>query len=214
MENLDPHDSQNKDRQMARFFILDLGEGGWGFAVKFHSVQDCSLNPPQTSRILWIICPLGITISVLHYSGLTGFLKPSYRETPSMDLSQVQTVPWNLNPGLQGIAVTLKKYLFFNVEKISSTWKRCSVLLVSCLYTVLLARRYENGKDTSLSGDNRRIFSSTCSLLLRPGLSVWDIVAMVNTMWLSSSNPWISIMDFSPGDSCRVKQKKKKKRQL
>ena len=121
MENLDLHDSQNKDRQMARFFILDLGEGGWGFAVKFHSVQDCSLNPPQTSRILWIICRLGITISVLHYSGLTGFLKPSYRETPSMDLSQVQTVPWNLNPGLQGIAVTLKKYLFFNVEKISST---------------------------------------------------------------------------------------------
>ena len=127
-----------------------------------------------------------------------------------MDLSQVQTVPWNLNPGLQGIAVTLKKYLFFNVEKISSTWKRCSVLLVSCLYTVLLARRYENGKDTSLSGDNRRILSSTCSLLLRPGLAVWDIVAMVNTMWLSSSNPWISIMDFSPGDSCRIKQKKKK----
>ena len=128
-----------------------------------------------------------------------------------MDLSQVQTVSWNLNPGLQGIAVTLKKYLFFNVEKISSTWKRCSVLLVSCLYTVLLARRYENGKDTSLSGDNRRILSSTCSLLLRPGLSVWDIVAMVNTMWLSSSNPWISIMDFSPGDSCRIKQKKKRR---
>ena len=71
--------------------------------------------------ILCIICRLGITISVLHNSGLTGFLKLSYRETPSMDLSQVQTVPWNLNPGLQGIAVTLKKYLFFNVEKISST---------------------------------------------------------------------------------------------
>ena len=106
---------------MARFFILDLGEGGWRFAVKFHSVQVCSLNPPQTSGILWTICRLGITISVLHYSGLTGFLKPSYRKTPSMDLSQVQTVPWNLNPGLQGIAVTLKKYLFFNVEKISST---------------------------------------------------------------------------------------------
>ena len=190
---------------------LIWGKGDGGFAVKFHSVQVCSLNPPQTSGILWIICRLGITISVLHYSGLTGFLKPSYRETPSMDLSQVQTVPWNLNPGLQGIAVTLKKYLFFNVEKISSTWKRCSVLLVSCLYTVLLARRYENGKDTSLSGDNRRILSSTCSLLLRPGLAVWDIVAMVNTMWLSSSNPWISIMDFSPGDSCRVKQKKKKR---
>lgn len=118
MENLDLHDAQNKDRQMAHFFILDLGEGAWGFAVKFHSVQDCSL---RHRGILCIICPLGITISVLHYSGLTGFLKLSYRETPSMDLSQVQTVPWNLNPGLQGIAVTLKKYLFFNVEKISST---------------------------------------------------------------------------------------------
>ena len=44
MENVDPHDSQNKDRQMARFFILDLGEGGWGFAVKFHAVQVCSLT--------------------------------------------------------------------------------------------------------------------------------------------------------------------------
>ena len=34
---------------MVRFFILDLGEGGWVFAVKFHCVQDCSLDPPQTS---------------------------------------------------------------------------------------------------------------------------------------------------------------------
>ena len=34
---------------MVPFFILDLGEGGWVFAVKFHCVQDCSLDPPQTS---------------------------------------------------------------------------------------------------------------------------------------------------------------------
>ena len=46
MENLDPPSPQIKDRKMARFcpsrhFILDLG-GGWGFAVPFYFVQDCS----------------------------------------------------------------------------------------------------------------------------------------------------------------------------
>ena len=48
MENLDPPPPppQIKDGKMARFcpsrgFILDLG-GGWGFAVPFYFVQDCS----------------------------------------------------------------------------------------------------------------------------------------------------------------------------
>ena len=47
MENLDPPPPppQIKDGKMARFcpsrrFILDLG--GWGFAVPFYFVQDCS----------------------------------------------------------------------------------------------------------------------------------------------------------------------------
>ena len=45
MENLDPTSPQIKDGKMARFcpsrgFILDLG--GWGFAVPFYFVQDCS----------------------------------------------------------------------------------------------------------------------------------------------------------------------------
>ena len=35
MENVDPHDSQNKDRQMARFFILDLGEGDGVLQLNF-----------------------------------------------------------------------------------------------------------------------------------------------------------------------------------
>ena len=51
MENLGPPPapSQIKDGKMARFcpsraFILDLGRGvgGWGFAVPFYFVQDCS----------------------------------------------------------------------------------------------------------------------------------------------------------------------------
>ena len=51
MENLDPPSppppSQIKDGKMARFcpsrgFILDLGGGGWGFAVPFYFVQDCT----------------------------------------------------------------------------------------------------------------------------------------------------------------------------
>ena len=47
MENLDPPSPQIKDGKMARFypsrgFILDLGVGGWGFAVPFYFVQDCS----------------------------------------------------------------------------------------------------------------------------------------------------------------------------
>ena len=44
MENLDPPPPQIKDGKMARFsraFILDLG--GWGFAVPFYFVQDCSI---------------------------------------------------------------------------------------------------------------------------------------------------------------------------
>jgi len=98
---------------------LIWGKGDGGLQLNF--ILSNRLTRLKHRGILCIICRLGITISVLHYSGLTGFLKLSYRETPSMDLSQVQTVPWNLNPGLQGIAVTLKKYLFFNVEKISST---------------------------------------------------------------------------------------------
>ena len=45
MENLDSLFPQIKDGKMARFcpshgFILDLG--GWGFAVPFYFVQDCS----------------------------------------------------------------------------------------------------------------------------------------------------------------------------
>ena len=42
MGNCTPPPPQIKDRKMARFgFILDLGGGGWGFAVPFYSVQDC-----------------------------------------------------------------------------------------------------------------------------------------------------------------------------
>ena len=47
MENLDPPSPPNQGWEMARFcpsraFILDLG--GWGFAVPFYFVQDCSKN--------------------------------------------------------------------------------------------------------------------------------------------------------------------------
>ena len=49
MENLDPSSPRIKDGKMARFcpsrgFVLDLGGGGrgWGFAVPFYFVQDCS----------------------------------------------------------------------------------------------------------------------------------------------------------------------------
>ena len=52
MENLDPPPPQIKDGKMARFcssraFILDLGGGGWGFAVPFYFVQDCRYQNPK-----------------------------------------------------------------------------------------------------------------------------------------------------------------------
>ena len=52
MENVGPPSPQIMDGKMARFcplrgFILDFwgggGAGGWGFAVQFYFVQDCSL---------------------------------------------------------------------------------------------------------------------------------------------------------------------------
>ena len=44
MGNCTPTPPQIKDRKMARFgLILDFGGGGgWGFAVPFYSVQDCT----------------------------------------------------------------------------------------------------------------------------------------------------------------------------
>ena len=52
MENLDPPPPPIKDGKMARFcssraFILDLGGGGWGFAVPFYFVQDCRYQNPK-----------------------------------------------------------------------------------------------------------------------------------------------------------------------
>ena len=40
----------------------------------------------------------------------------SYLDRPSIFLSQIHLLYSNLNPGLQGIAVTLKENLFFSAE--------------------------------------------------------------------------------------------------
>ena len=58
MENLEPSSPQIKDGKMARFcpsrgFILDLG--GWGFAVPFYFVQDCSSSIGKLTELRGIL---------------------------------------------------------------------------------------------------------------------------------------------------------------
>lgn len=106
---------------------------------------------------------------------------------PSIVLSHLHFVPWNLNPGLQGTAVTLNVYLFLSVEKMSSNWKWCTDLFFTSLYTVLLASWYANGKDCLVTGDNRCMMLFSWSLGSASEIPVSYKVAMVKMVWFSSS---------------------------
>ena len=107
--------------------------------------------------------------------------------TPSICLSQIHFVFSNLNPGLQGMAVTLNEYLFFSVENTSSSWKWCTVLFFISLYRVSFARRYVKGKDWFVTGDNKCMMLSKRSLGVPSDTPFSVKVAMVNIVWLSSS---------------------------
>ena len=110
-----------------------------------------------------------------------------YVKTALMDLSQLHFVSSNLNPGLQGMAVTLNEYLFLNVEDKSSSRKRWTVLFFISLYTVLFDRRYMKGNDWFVTGDNKCMMLSIRSLGFESDTPVSIKVATVKIVWLSSS---------------------------